>query len=527
MQTKMNQSTGIHCKVVCNDQIRRFQFSGTEFCSLHHQVKQLLALDREFVLKYKDNEDDMITISCTEELTCAVDSNVSQKDESGFLRLTVFFPEPSINTTEQNQHGPDNCHREHGRDFCHRGYGHGFGHHGHGFGHHEHGHGFGHHGHGFGHHEHGHGFGHHGHGFGHHEHGHGFGHHEHGHGFGHHGHGFGHHEHGHGFGHHGHGFGHHGHGFGHHEHGHGFGHHGYGHGFCHRGLGLDIEHQGLEQNFCHRERGLDFCPRGFGHHGHGFGHHEHGHGFGHHGHGFGHHEHGHGFGHHGHGKDFGHHEHGCMRGRWGGGRWCHEGGLTSSEFPCHKNRFERCRDKLTLKRDMFKAYLNSLEARELTPEEERRKLMFQERVQRLELFLTKFPPKDEANICPEKEELVKICPPMDKCYHKFEKKARKCERREHKEGKRREAKNSYLSEEAKAEISTLKSKIRELKPTLWALQEQLKVKKSALRAASDAGQQAKISELKIEVQKLKQEKWDKKGQIKPLCQRLHQLKSGK
>jgi len=393
----LNQSTGIHCKITCNDQIRRFQFSGTEFCSLQLQVKQLLALDREFVLKYKDNEDDMITISCTEELTCAVDSDVSQKDESGFLRLTVFFPEPSINATEQNQHGPDNCHREHGRDFCHRGYGHGFGHHGHGFGHHEHGHGFGHHeyGHGFGHHEHGHGFGHHehGHGLGHH--GHGFGHHEHGHGLGHHGHGFGHHEHGHGFGHHGHGFGHHehghgfghhGHGFGHHEHGHGFGHHGHGHGFCHRGLGLDIEHQE-------------------------------------HGHGFGHHEHGHGFGHHGHGKDFGHREHGCMRGRWGGGCWCHEGGPTSSEYPCNKNRFERCRDKLTLKRDMFKAYLNSLEARELTPEEERRKLMFQERVQRLELFLTKFP-KDEANICPEKEE-PEICPPKDKCYHKFEKKSTK------------------------------------------------------------------------------------------------------
>jgi len=208
-----------------------------------------------------------------------------------------------------------------------------------------------------------------------------------------------------------------------------------------------------------------------------------------------------------------------MRGRWGGGpRWGHEGGPFSSEYGCNKNRFEKRREKMTLKRDLFKAYLSSLESRELTPEEERRKIMFQERVKHLEFVLTRFPPKDEENNCHEKEK-QEFCPSKDKNQHKCDKKSRRCE-------KRKEARKYTLSEEAKAEIITLRRQIRELKPSLWALQQQLKVKKIAIRAASEAGQQAKISELKNEIQKLKEEKWAKKGQIKPLRQRLHQLKRG-
>jgi len=69
----MQSSTGIHCKVACNNQFRRFLFVGTEFSSLYCQVKCLLNLnDKEFVLKYKDNEGDMITISSDEELACAL-----------------------------------------------------------------------------------------------------------------------------------------------------------------------------------------------------------------------------------------------------------------------------------------------------------------------------------------------------------------------------------------------------------------------------------------------------------------------
>jgi len=118
---KSNQFTGIHCKVICNDQIRRFQFSGTEFSSLQHQVNQLLGLNREFVLKYKDNESDMITISSTEELACAIE--ISRKEENGIFRLTVFLSETSVTCPTPSVDVP--IHPEHGRDFCHRGRGRG------------------------------------------------------------------------------------------------------------------------------------------------------------------------------------------------------------------------------------------------------------------------------------------------------------------------------------------------------------------------------------------------------------------
>jgi len=67
----MQTNSGIHCKVSYNSQFRRFLFDGTEFSSLFKQVQKLLDLDKEFVLKYKDNEGDLITLSSDEELACA------------------------------------------------------------------------------------------------------------------------------------------------------------------------------------------------------------------------------------------------------------------------------------------------------------------------------------------------------------------------------------------------------------------------------------------------------------------------
>jgi len=85
MQTTIiTNDAGIHCKVFCNDQFRRFLFIGTEFCSLFSQVQQLLSLNKEFVLKYKDNEGDLITISSNEELACALSNS-----EGSVLRLTA------------------------------------------------------------------------------------------------------------------------------------------------------------------------------------------------------------------------------------------------------------------------------------------------------------------------------------------------------------------------------------------------------------------------------------------------------
>jgi len=76
--------SGIHCKVACNDQFRRFLFTGTEFRSLNGQVRNVFGLCDEFVLKYEDDEGDLITVSSDEELSCAVGFT-----NGDILRLTV------------------------------------------------------------------------------------------------------------------------------------------------------------------------------------------------------------------------------------------------------------------------------------------------------------------------------------------------------------------------------------------------------------------------------------------------------
>jgi len=73
----MNSATtgaNIHCKLTFNSQIRRFVFSGTGFDDLRGQVSQLISLPPDgFVLKYVDNESDLITLSTNEELTLALE----------------------------------------------------------------------------------------------------------------------------------------------------------------------------------------------------------------------------------------------------------------------------------------------------------------------------------------------------------------------------------------------------------------------------------------------------------------------
>jgi len=214
-------------------------------------------------------------------------------------------------------------------------------------------------------------------------------------------------------------------------------------------------------------------------------------------------------------------------GRWGGGgRWCQREGSPgqSNEFPC-KNRFERRRAKLTFKRDLWKAYLTSLEQAEgeLSPEEERRKLMFTAKVQRLESILSEFgPPPSKTEGLGEKTDVQTDCPVPERYEwvprQKFHKKERKCKRKEYK----KESKNT-LSKEDKAEILVLKSQIKELKPVIWGLQEQIKEKKSQVNVLYETTQQ-KNPELKSEIARLNQEKKAKKAQMEPLKQRIRQLK---
>jgi hypothetical protein len=99
MQTTIiTNDAGIHCKVSCNDQFRRFLFIGTEFSSLFTQIQQLLSLNKEFVLKYKDNEGDLITISSNEELACALSYS-----EGSVLRLTASTTD---STTDSRHRDP-------------------------------------------------------------------------------------------------------------------------------------------------------------------------------------------------------------------------------------------------------------------------------------------------------------------------------------------------------------------------------------------------------------------------------------
>lgn len=85
-----NNKKQIHCKLTYNDQIRRFLFNGTEFADLLGQVSNLLSLPfGGFVLKYVDNESDLITITSNEDLHLALE--ISDK----ILRLVVDSPTTS------------------------------------------------------------------------------------------------------------------------------------------------------------------------------------------------------------------------------------------------------------------------------------------------------------------------------------------------------------------------------------------------------------------------------------------------
>jgi hypothetical protein len=78
MEMEMNNATSagrnIHCKLTFNSTIRRFVFTGTEFAELRGQVSSLISLPPDgFVLKYVDNESDLITLSTNEELGLALE----------------------------------------------------------------------------------------------------------------------------------------------------------------------------------------------------------------------------------------------------------------------------------------------------------------------------------------------------------------------------------------------------------------------------------------------------------------------
>jgi len=146
----------MHCKLTYNDQIRRFIFNGTEFTELRAHIGALLSLPHDgFVLKYVDNESDLITLSSNEDLSLATEISdkilrlvVENPSSPKPLETAPHFPLPAVsNDTSFGPTFPGNYGRGRGR----HGYGHRqhdgpqgspvhfSGHHGRGWGHH-HGH---------------------------------------------------------------------------------------------------------------------------------------------------------------------------------------------------------------------------------------------------------------------------------------------------------------------------------------------------------------------------------------------------
>jgi len=139
----------IHCKVSLASEFRRFLFPCATFnvASLQTQIRYLYGIVGEFVLKYKDDEGDLITVERDEELKCAV------AESAGLLRLFVEVKNEKLTESTETmtdvtlsetttpvygrcgrgRSGPRHCHQN--------GYGHhGRGRHGHGEGPSPHGH---------------------------------------------------------------------------------------------------------------------------------------------------------------------------------------------------------------------------------------------------------------------------------------------------------------------------------------------------------------------------------------------------
>jgi len=141
----------VHCKLAFNGQNRRFSFYGTEFTQLREQVSLLIGLPVSgFVLKYVDNESDLITVTSNEEF--AIGLAISEK----VLRLkaeSVSLSVPSSPSSPMVEDCADGHHqhkKQHHGQHVHGHHGH-HGRHGHHGNHGNHGnhHGpHGHHGHG-------------------------------------------------------------------------------------------------------------------------------------------------------------------------------------------------------------------------------------------------------------------------------------------------------------------------------------------------------------------------------------------
>jgi len=97
-----------HCKISYDNQIRRFSFVGTEFTSLLETIARLANVQGEFVLKYRDDESDYVTLQNQEDLTTALMISPT------LLRITVektttLLSEKTITPLSEKTTSPLSC----------------------------------------------------------------------------------------------------------------------------------------------------------------------------------------------------------------------------------------------------------------------------------------------------------------------------------------------------------------------------------------------------------------------------------
>jgi len=118
MEKTNNNVDSIHVKVIYEDEIRRFLFSGTEFTSLKETIARLLNFNDEFVLKYQDDEKDYVTLENQEDLVTAL--SISPKLLRIALEKKGGAPPPSSTgggcdqkSNYRKRHGGHHHHQHH------------------------------------------------------------------------------------------------------------------------------------------------------------------------------------------------------------------------------------------------------------------------------------------------------------------------------------------------------------------------------------------------------------------------------
>jgi len=163
--------------------------------------------------------------------------------------------------------------------------------------------------------------------------------------------------------------------------------------------------------------------------------------------------------------------------------------------------------------DYFKSQLNELEkVPEKTPEQ-------QQEVLRLQMKLKKFESILEGGWEKKGKHGAKW---EDKQGAKWEKKKHKMEKRMRKKEQKNKRPVHQLSEETRIQNATMKSQIDMLKPPMKEVKSQIKAKKDALKEAKETGRDP--NQLLKELLALKETRDAQKMQIKPLKQKIRELK---